>query len=107
HLAGRDVGVGRQVTIQEAFVVIDVQILLRADLGDEDLTVLERVHRSRIDVEIRVELLHPHALSARGEQLPEAGGGQALAERSGHTAGDEYVLDYGGLGWLMSHGPLR
>jgi hypothetical protein len=30
-------------------------------VGDEHLAVLEGIHRARIDVDVRVELLHRHA----------------------------------------------
>ena len=36
----------------------DVQVHLGAVLGHEDFAVLERVHGARIDVEIRIQLLH-------------------------------------------------
>ena len=81
-----------QVDVEEALVVADVEVGLGAVVGDEDLAVLERVHRARIDVEVRVELLHRDAQPARREQVAEARGGQALAERGDDTAGDEDVL---------------
>jgi len=38
--------------------VAEIEVGLAAVVGDEHLAVLERVHRSRIDVEVRIELLH-------------------------------------------------
>ncbi|CQA08506.1 Uncharacterised protein [Mycobacteroides abscessus] len=64
HLPGSHIRRPRQITVQEALVVPDVQIGLRAVLGDEDLAVLERVHGARVHVEIRVELLHGHLQAA-------------------------------------------
>jgi hypothetical protein len=46
--------------VQESLVVADVQVCLRTVIGDEDLSVLERVHRPGIHVEVGVELLHRH-----------------------------------------------
>ena len=63
-LAGGDVGDLAQVGVEEPLVVTDVEIGLRAVVGDEDLAVLERVHRARIHVEVGIELLHGHAESA-------------------------------------------
>ena len=68
HLAGGHVGLGGQVPVQEPLVVPDVQVGLRAVLGDEHLAVLERVHRAGVDVDVRVELLHGDPQAARGEQ---------------------------------------
>ncbi len=64
HLTGRDVGRAVEVGVEEPLVVADIEVGLGAIVGDEDLTVLERVHRSRIDVEVRIQLLHRHAETA-------------------------------------------
>ena len=58
HLAGGDVGLCVQRDVEEALVVADVQVHLGTVLGHEDFAVLERVHGARIDVEIRIQLLH-------------------------------------------------
>ena len=70
-LAGGDVGLAGQVAVEEPLVVTDVEVGLGTVLGDEDLTVLERVHGARIDVEVGVELLHDDAQArARSADLP-------------------------------------
>src|SRR5690606_17548912 len=91
-LAGGDVGRAVQVAVEEPLVVADVQVGLGAVVGDEHLTVLERVHRARVDIEVGVQLLHHHTQAAGLEQHAEAGGRQTLAERRGDTPGDEDVL---------------
>jgi hypothetical protein len=91
-LAGGDVGLPGERPVQEALVVPHVEVGLRAVLGDEDLAVLERVHRAGVDVEVRIQLLHHHAQTAGGQQIAEAGGGQALTQRGGDAPGDEDVL---------------
>ena len=96
HLSGSHIRRSGQVAVEETLVVPDVEIGLGAVLGDEHLAVLERVHRARIDVEVRVELLHGDLQATRGQQLPEARRGEALTERRNHAAGDEEVLG-GGL----------
>ena len=80
----------------------DVEIGLRAVLGDEHLTVLERVHGAGIHVQVRVQLLHGDAQAAGDQQAPETRGGQSLAERGRDPAGDEEML---GLAIAGSHGP--
>ena len=67
HLPGSHIRRTGQVAIQEALVVADVEVGLGAVLGDEDLAVLERVHGARVDVEVRVELLHRHVQPAGGQ----------------------------------------
>ena len=90
--AGGVVRVAREVLVDEALVVADVEVGLGAVLGDEHLAVLERAHRARVDVEVRVELLHLHLQAARLQQAAERRGGDALAERRDDAAGDEDVL---------------
>ena len=91
-LSGGDVGATDEVLVEEPLVVADVEVGLGAVVGDEHLTVLERVHRAGVDVEVRVELLHGDPEAAGLEQSSEAGGGEALAERGRDPAGDEDVL---------------
>ncbi len=96
-LTGRHVVATGEVLVQEALVVTDVEVGLGAVVGDEDLAVLERVHRAGIDVEVRVELLHRDAQTARLEQPAQRAGGQPLAERGGDSTGDEQVAGTAGL----------
>ena len=78
----------------------DVEVGLGTILGDEHLAVLERVHRAGIDVEVRVEFLHGDLQATGDEQLAEAAGGEALAERGHHPTGHEEMLG-GGL-WVLA-----
>src|SRR6266487_2288110 len=101
--AGCVVRVSREVLVDEALVVADVEIGLGAVLGHEYLTVLERAHRARVDVDVRVELLHLDLEAARLQQPAQRSGGDALAEGRDDAAGDEDVLRRtGGYGCLPS-----
>ena len=88
------------VHVGEALVVAEVEVGLGAVLGDEHLAVLERAHRARVDVDVRVELLDRHRQAARDQQLPDRGGGDALAESGDDAAGDE---DEAGLRAASGH----
>ena len=70
----------------------DVEVGLGAVVGHEDLAVLERVHRARIHVEVRIELLHHHPETACREQVAETRCGESLAQRGNDTTGHEDVL---------------
>ena len=83
----------------DALVVAQVEVGLRAVVGDEDLAVLVGAHRAGVDVEVRVEFLHGHAVAAAAQEEGEGGGGDALAEAADHAAGDEEVL---GAHWRAS-----
>ena len=108
-LAGRDVRGLAQVDVEKALVVADVEVGLGAVVGHEDLTMLERVHRARVDVEVRVKLLHDDTKPARGEQIAQARGRQTLAERRDHATRDEDVLgDAAGAAVIvMTTAPVR
>ncbi len=95
-LAGGDVRGLVELDVEEALVVADVEIGLGAVIRDEDLAVLERVHGARIHVQIGIELLHDDAESARSEEVSQAGGREALAERGDDASGDENVLSNDG-----------
>ena len=96
HAPRGDVGRAAGVGVGEPLVVAEVEVGLGAVLGDEHLAVLIRRHRARVDVDVRVELLHRHAQPARDQQPPDRGRGDALAQRGHHAAGDE---DEPGLRW--------
>ncbi|SKZ58482.1 Uncharacterised protein [Mycobacteroides abscessus subsp. abscessus] len=67
HLSGGDIRRLREIAVEEALVMPDVEVGFGAILGDEDLTVLEGIHRAWIDVQIRIQFLHGHAQTARCE----------------------------------------
>ena len=91
-LAGGDVRLLAQVHVEETLVVADVEIGFRAIFGDIDLTVLERIHRARIHVDVRIELLLQNLDAAATEQAAKGGGGQAFAKGGDYAAGDENML---------------
>jgi hypothetical protein len=55
----------------EAFVVAEVEVCFGAVVSDEDLAVLKWRHRTRIDVDVRVEFDQCHAQSAALEQTSD------------------------------------
>ena len=87
-----EVGVAREVLVDEALVVAQVEVGLIAVLGHEDLAVLERTHRARVDVEVGIGLLHHDLVATRLEQAAERGGGDALAEGRDDATSHEDVL---------------
>ncbi len=74
----------------------DVEVGLGAIVGHKDLAVLERVHRARVDIEIRVELLHADPQPAHLQQAAKTRGGQSLAQAGRDASGDE---DMPGQDW--------
>jgi hypothetical protein len=87
--------VPREVLVDEALVVADVEIRLGPVLGDEHLAVLERAHRARVDVQVRVELLSRDGEATSLQESSERGGDDALPQRGDDTTRDEHVLGHG------------
>ena len=84
-----DVRDAARVDVREALVVAEVEVGLGAVLGDEHLAVLVGRHRSRIDVDVGIELLQRDGQPAGDEQTPDRGRRDPLAERGDDAAGDE------------------
>src|SRR4051794_20850938 len=87
--AGGDVRAARGVHVGEALVVAQVEVGLGAVLGDEDLAVLERRHRARVDIDVRVELLERDLVTTGDEESADRCGGDSLPQRGDHPAGYE------------------
>ncbi len=75
----------------EPLVMAEIEVGLGAVIGHEYLAVLEWRHRTRIDVEIGVELAQADRIAAGLEQRAEGGRGEALAKRRHDAACYEYV----------------
>src|SRR5207249_8710581 len=91
HAAGGDVRALVEVLVGEPLVVAEVEVGLGAVVQHEHLAVLERVHRARVDVDVRIELLEGDAEAARLEEAAQGGGGGALPEHGGTSSGYEGV----------------
>ena len=56
----------------EALVVAEVEVGLRAVVGDVDFAVLIRAHRARIDVQVGIELAQADFEAPRLQQRPKS-----------------------------------
>ena len=65
-------------TIGEALVMAKIEIRLRAVVEHVNFPVLKRVHRSWINIQIRIEFLENNAQTTRFKQCAERGCGQAF-----------------------------
>jgi hypothetical protein len=79
-LAGREVVAPGHLGAGEALVVTEIEVGLGTVLGDENLAVLERTHRARVDVDVGVELEVGNLDAAGFQNGPERRGGDALAQ---------------------------
>ena len=77
---GRPVVVARKFGVGEALVVAEVEIGFRAVVSDEDFAVLERRHRPRIDVQVRIELHQIDFEATAFEQASDGSRRQTLTQ---------------------------
>ena len=92
YLAGCHVGGLRQVDIQKALVVTNIQVGLCTIIGDEHFAVLEGVHGARIHVQIGIQLLHDHTQSTAGKQVAERRSGKTFTQRGDDPTGHKDVF---------------
>ena len=92
YLTGGDIGVFGQALIDEALVVAKVQIGLGAIVGNKNLTMLDRVHGTRINIDVRVEFLHGYFVAARFQQTPKGCSCDTFTEAGNNAAGNENIL---------------
>ena len=78
--AGGPVIVAAEFGVGEALVVAEVEIGLRAVLGDEDFTVLKRAHGAGINVEVRIAFLQGDFETATFEETANRGGSYAFSK---------------------------
>ena len=101
-LAGRVVGIARERAVREPLVVAQVEVGFAAVVQHVHFAVLVGAHRARVDVDVRIELLHPHREAALFEQHADRRAGEPLAERADDAAGDENVFGHECVpSWLM------
>ena len=93
-LAGGEVVGAPHLRVDEALVVAEVEVGLRAVIRHEHLAMLERAHRARVHVEVRVQLDEGDFEAARFEDRGKRCRRDALAEGGHHTAGDEDELGH-------------
>ena len=92
HLARGQVGILVQVLVDEAFIMPQVQVGLRAVLGHVNLPVLVGAHGTGIRVDIGVQLLGRDLQSPRLQQAPQRRRRDALAQAGNHAAGHKNIL---------------
>ncbi len=73
----------------------EIEIRLRAVIGDEDFAMLIGAHGPRIDIQIGVEFSQPDGIAARLQKRAECRRCQAFAKGGDHAAGDEDVPLHG------------
>ena len=77
-LAGRHIGVFVKAFIDEALVMTEIEVGFRTVVCDEHLSVLDRIHRARVNVDIRVKFLHGYFVTSGFQKPSERCGSNSL-----------------------------
>jgi hypothetical protein len=72
----------------------EIEVRLRAVVSNEHFAVLERRHRSWVDVDVRVELHHLDLHPARLERTTDARRRKAFTKTRNNTAGYENIFGH-------------
>ena len=81
-----------ELFVNKTFVMADVKIGLCSVIGHENFAVLIGVHRSRVNIEIGVELHNRYAVAPCFQQPAQCGGGDAIAQRGNYAPANENQL---------------
>ena len=84
--------IARQVHVEEPLVVPEVEVHLGAVVEDEHLPVLVRVHRARVDVQVRVDLDRADLQAFRLQQDSDGRGADPLSESRQNATRDNDIL---------------
>ena len=92
YFSGCDVGIFGQALVDESFIVSEIEVGFSAVIGNENFSVLDRVHGTRIDVDVRIEFLHGNFVAAGFQKTSQGCGSDSLSETGNNTASDEDVF---------------
>ena len=90
--AGREVGVFVEVFVDEALIMPEVEVGLRAVFRHVDLAVLIGTHRAGVDVDVGVELLRGDLQPPHLQQPAKRRRRDALSKAGDHAAGHKNVF---------------
>ncbi len=82
----------RHLRVCKSLVMSQIQIGFRAVVRNVTFAVLKRRHRSRINIDIRIELHHLHFRAACFEQTANRTSRQTFAQTRNHTACYENIF---------------
>ena len=63
YLTGCHVGIFIQTFIDKSLIMTKIQVCLRTVIGYKNFSMLDRIHCSRINIDIGIKLLHGHLIT--------------------------------------------
>ena len=92
HRTLRDIGVTVEALVDKTLIVAQVEVALVAVVGHKDLAMLEGAHRTGVDVEVGIHLLHRDLVAAALEKAAQGRCGNALTQGRYDSASHEYMF---------------
>jgi len=92
NLPGGHTGGSGKIGIDEAFVMTQVEVSFSTILGNVDLAMLIRRHRTWIDIDVRVQFLNGDRDITTLQNLPYGCGSDTLPYRANYTTSYKYIL---------------
>ena len=80
---------------REPLIMAEVEVRLGTVIGDENLPMLIRAHRARIDIQVGIKLLEPDRITTRLKKRAKGGGSETFSKGGDHAAGDEDIPLHG------------
>src|SRR3989344_4802979 len=92
HHPARHVVLVGQIATEKTLIIAHILISLKAAPKHKHLSMLGRIHRPRINVQIRINLHQIHRIPLLLEQEPDGACHDAFPDAAHHSAEDEYVF---------------
>ena len=92
HLPGRHIGIFVQALINKTLIMSQIQVCLRSVIRDIYFSVLNGIHGSRINIDVRIKFLHGNLVASGLEQTAQGSRSDALSEPGNYSACDKYVF---------------
>jgi len=92
NLTGCDIGIFRQTFVDKTLIMSKVQVCLSTVVGYKYLTMLDRIHRSRVDIDIRIEFLHRYFVATCFQKSSEGCGCDTLSQSGNNTSCYKYIF---------------
>ena len=93
NLTGCHIGIFVKAFINESLIVSQIQICLCTVICYKDFSVLNRVHSSRININIRIKLLHGHLVTSRFQKTSQRRCCDTFSKTGNNSSCDKYVFN--------------
>ena len=92
NLTGCHIGIFIKTLINESLIMSQIQVCLCTIVCYKNFSVLNRVHCSGVDIDIRIKLLHGYLISSRFQKTPQRCSCDSLSETGNNSSCNKYVF---------------